>query len=387
MILLLGSLVALAPFATDLYLPSMPAIARSLGVPAQQVQLTLSCYMFAWGIAQLFAGPASDRFGRRPALIVALAVFTLASIACAVAPDVGTLVAARIVQGVAGATAVVVPRAAVRDLHSGDRAAEMLSTMMIVLAMAPVVAPSVGSLLQEAFGWRSNFVFLALYGGLALVLVLRYLPETRRAPDPAALDPRRMAHNAARVLRSRRFTGYLAVAACTQAGLFAYLAGSAFVFIEVLGTGASTFGLLFGAVMIGNVTGAATASRLVRRLGLDRMIRYGTAVAFGAGLAMAAAAWLDLRHPLAIVLPMFAYMLVFMWTVPQATAGALTPFPDIAGAAMSLMSFAQMVFASTSALVVGLTFDGTSRPMATAIALAGTGSFLAFRALVPRGAP
>jgi DHA1 family bicyclomycin/chloramphenicol resistance-like MFS transporter len=258
--------------------------------------------------------------------------------------------------------------------------------MMIVLAMAPVVAPTIGSQLHAAFGWRASFVFLALYGAFALVLVVRGLPETLRTPDPDALDPRRMVRNWGRLLHSRRFVGYLAVAAFTSAGLFAFLAGSAFVFIDVLGTGERGFGLLFGAVMIGNVTGAAVASRLVRRLGLDRLIRYGTATALIAGLAMAAAAWGGVRHPLAIVVPMFVYMFVFMWTLPQATAGALTPFPEIAGNATSLLSFIQFQIAAASALLVGLAFDGTPRPMATAIALAAGCAFLARRALLPRHA-
>ncbi len=384
--LLLGMLVALAPFSTDLYLPSMPALTRALGASAREVQLTLSAYMLAWAIAQLFAGPLSDRIGRRRALIGALALFTVASVACTVAPDIHTLIAARIAQGIAGATAVVVPRAAVRDLHAGERAAQMLATMMIVLAMAPVVAPTVGGVLQAAFGWRSNFLVLALYGAMALVLVWRFLPETMAKADPQALDPRRMARNWSRIVSSRRFTGYLAVAALNQAGLFAFLAGSSFVMIEVLGTGERLFGLLFGAVMVGNVTGAATASRLVRRLGIDRMIRVGTSVAFAAGLAMAALAWLGVRHPLAIVGPMFAYMLVFMWTMPQATAGALTPFPDIAGSATSLLSFVQMALGSIMAFTVGMAFDGTPRPMATGIALASAGAFFAFRLLVLRRA-
>lgn len=383
--LLLGLLVALAPLATDLYLPSMPAMTHALGASAREVQLTLSGYMLAWAVAQLFAGPVSDRVGRRPALLGALALFTIASVACALAPDVVTLIAARMVQGVAGATAVVVPRAAVRDLHAGERAAQMLATMMIVLAMAPVVAPSIGGVLQAAFGWRSNFVFLALYGLAALVLVARRLPETIRARDPAALDPRRMAANWRRILGSAQFRGYLAVAALNQAALFAYLAGSSFVMIDVLGTGAQTFALLFGAVMVGNVSGAAIASRLVRRLGIDRMIRIGTAVGLVAGVSMAAMAWLGVRHPAAIVVPMFAFMLVFMWTMPQATAGALTPFPDAAGSATSLMSFVQMAFAAAAAFAVGMTFDGTPRPMTTGIALAAIGAFVAFRTLVPKG--
>lgn len=382
--LLLGALVAAAPLAMDVYLPSMPAMARALDATPQEVQLTLSVYMFAWGIAQLFAGPLADRFGRRPVLIGGLVLFTLASTACALAPSVGFLIAGRAVQALATATVAIVPRAVVRDLHAGDRAAHMLSVMMMVLSIAPVIAPIIGSHVHVAFGWRANFWLVALYGLIAGFCVVRGLPETLKAPDFDALMPRRIAGNWGRLLRSRRYVGYLIVSACTAAGLFAFLAGSSFVFIDVLHTGERGFGFLFGTVMLGNITGATLATRLVMRLGLDRLIAIGTAAMLLAGLTMAAVAWLGVAHPAAIVVPMFAYMAAFMWTLPQATAGALTPFPAIAGSATSLLSFCQFVVAASSALAVGMTFDGSPRPMTTAIAVAAVGAFVAFRALVRR---
>jgi MFS transporter, DHA1 family, multidrug resistance protein len=382
MTLLLGALVAIAPLAMDIYLPSMPAMTRALAATPEQVQLTISVYMLGWGAAQLFAGPMSDRFGRKPALLGGLAAFTLASIACAMSTQIGALVAARFVQAVAMATVVVIPRAIVRDLYEGDRAAHTLSTMMLVLSVAPVGAPVLGAELHLRFGWQASFVLVAIYGAVALAAVLLTLPETLARSDPTALELRRMIGNWMLALRSRRLVGFLSINAFATCGLFAFLAGSAFVFVDGLESGVRGYALYFGVVMVGNFIGAWLARRLVIRIGLERVIARGSVLLVVAGVSMAALAWFGIRHPLAITLPMLLYMLAYMWTVPQSTAGALTPFPQIAGSIASLMSFTQFVVAAGFAYVVGVAYDGTPRPMATAIAIAALGVLAAYRGLV-----
>lgn len=382
---LLGALIAIAPLAMDIYLASMPSMTMALHASAEQVQLTLSVYVYAWGLAQLVAGPLSDRVGRRPALLGGLFLFVVASLACAAARDVETLIGARAVQAVAVATVAVVPRAVVRDLHGGTQAAHMLSLMGMVLGIAPILAPIVGSHLHVWFGWQANFLLVAAYGAVLLVGVAFALPETVRVRNPRALAPRVIAGNYRRLLASRVFVGYLLVAAFTSAGLFAFLAGSAFVFEDVMGQGERGFGWLFGAVMLGNLTGATFGARVVRGWGIDRTIGRALGLLVAGALVLLALAWLDVRHPAAVVAPMFVYMAAFMMTMPQSTAGALTPFPAIAGAASSLLAFVQFGVAASGALVVGLTFDGTVRPMATTIAVAAVLAALAFRGLVVPG--
>jgi MFS transporter, DHA1 family, multidrug resistance protein len=382
MTVLLGALIAVAPLAMDIYLASMPSMTRALSATPEQVQLTLSLYMYAWGAAQIFVGPLTDRFGRRPVLIAGLLVFVAASAVCAASRTIDTLIAARVVQAIGMATVAVVPRAVVRDLYSGERAARMLSLMGVVLGIAPIVAPIIGSHLHVWFGWQANFVLVTVYGAIALGCVVIALPETLQAKNRRATNPAFMLGNYLRLLRSGRYVGYLLVAAFASSGLFAFLAGSAFVFVSVIGTGERGFGLLFGAVMLGNIVGSVAGSRLVARLGIDRMIRYSTWLMLLAGLVVAALAWARIAHPAAIVVPMFGFMIALMTTMPQATAGALTPFPDISGSAASLLLFCQFVLASTAALIVGLTFDGTERPMASAIAVTSTLTFVAFRLLV-----
>jgi DHA1 family bicyclomycin/chloramphenicol resistance-like MFS transporter len=385
MTVLLGALVAVAPLAMDIYLASMPSMARALAASDEKVQLTLSLYMYAWGASQIVVGPLADRFGRRPALIAGLTLFVAASIVCAAARDVETLIAARIVQAAAMATVVVVPRAIVRDLHAGERAATMLSLMGMVLGIAPILAPIIGSHLHVWFGWQANFIFVAAYGALALACVVSVLPETIRSRNRRATNLSVMLTNYVALLRSRVYLGYLLIAAFSTSALFAFLAGSSFVFITVIGTGEKGFGLLFGVVMLGNIVGSLIGSRLVARLGINRMLRYSTWLMLLAGIGIAALAWARVAHPLAIVAPLFLFMIAFMTTMPQATAGALTPFPEIAGSASSLLSFCQLLLASTAALIVGITFDGTERPMATVIAVSGVLAFAAFRTLVRPG--
>ena len=379
MTVLLGALIAAAPFAMDVYLASMPSMTRALTATPAQVQLTLSVYMYGWGAAQLFAGPLSDRVGRRPALLGGLAVFVVASVACALSGNVFVLIGARLVQAIAMATIAVVPRAVVRDLYSGDKAAHILSLMGVVLGIAPVAAPIIGSHVHVWLGWQANFVLVALYGALLWFFVRRALPETLARRDAQATQPAVIARNFRRLLRSRTFAGYMLVAAFGFSGLFAFIAGSAFVFVSVMGQSEQGFGLLFGAVMLGNITGSTIGSRLVRRMGIERMVRAGTALMLAAGAALGGFALLGTQHPLAVVIPMFAYMVAFMLTMPPATAGALTPFPQIAGSASSLLSFCQFVVASTAALVVGWLFDGTARPMMLTIAVASIGAFVSCR--------
>jgi len=198
------------------------------------------------------------------------------------------------------------------------------------------------------------------------------------------MRPAAMMANYAALVRTRRFLGYLLLASFAFAGLFAFLAGSSYVFIDVLHVSEREFGLLFGCVMLGNFTGATLSSRIGPRLGIDRTIRSALGFLVAAGLVMAALSWAGVNHPLAVIVPMFVYMIAFMIAMPQATAGALTPFPRMAGSASALLSFCQFLVASSSALAVGLSFDGTSRPMTTLIALGAVLAAGSFALLVRR---
>ena len=384
LIVLLGALTAIGPFTTDTYLPSMPAIRDFYAVDMAAVQLTLSLAFVGGAIGQLFYGPLSDRFGRRPLLIGGLSLYVVASFACLFAQSIEQLIAARFFQAAGSICAPVLARAMVRDLHEREAAARMLSLMGMVLGLGPILAPIIGGVLQANFGWRASFVFVTGYGIALLLAVATCLGESVRERDAGALQPVRLIETFAHLVRSRVFVGYALVNCFLSGGLGAWLAGVAFVVIEVLGVPTGYFGLVFGAVMVGLILGYTVSGRLVMRFGLDRTLALGVTGVALAGLLLAGFAFAGLAHVATLVGPMMIYMFFFALSGPQAVAGALTPFPHAAGAASSLMGFIQSLTSAAVGMGVALAFDGTPRALAGFVGLMGVLTFAAYVLIVRR---
>jgi DHA1 family bicyclomycin/chloramphenicol resistance-like MFS transporter len=384
LVVLMGALTTVGPFTTDTYLPSMPAIREHFGVDMASIQLTLSLAFLGGAIGQLFFGPLSDRFGRRPVLIGGLVLYVSASVGCLLAQTIDQLICARFLQAFGSIAAPVLARAMVRDLHEREAAARVLSLMGIVLGLGPILAPIIGGVLQAAFGWHASFVFITVYGLALLGFVCVFLGESIRARDPEAVRPLRLAQTAVQLLRSRVFLGYVLVNCCLFGGLGAYLSGISFVIVEVLGVPMPYFGVVFGAIMIGNISGYALSGRLVRRFGLDRMLEFATLGVALAGGALALFAFAGIVHPVTIVLPMMAYMCSLALGAPQAIAGALAPFPRSAGAASSLLGFFQSATSASVGMGVAILFDGTPRAMAGFVCLCGLLTFCAHRLVLRR---
>lgn len=364
---LLGALTALGPMSMDIYLVSVPSMTDAFHTGVAEVQLTLSLYMAGFAVGQLFYGPISDGLGRRPALILGLSMHVAASLVCALAADIDTLIWARLFQSTGVCGAFVVARAVVRDLHTRERAARLLSYMGMVTGMAPIIAPILGSYLHVAFGWRANFFFVTGYGLLSLLAVLFLFTETNRAPDPRAMNPQRILRNFRALLSHRAFVGYTCTSACATGALLAFISGASLVFLTVFGFPERDFGFLFGFIMLGNVLGATLGSHFVMRFGIERLLMRAVLLSMAAGLVMAALAWAHVDHAAAVLVPMFVFMLGFSLTLPQSMAGALSPFPHLAGNASALMGVAQWTFASLVGEAVGILFDGTARPMTAVI--------------------
>lgn len=381
---LLTALVALGPLSTDMYLPALPQMTRALAADVGAVQLTLSVFLAGFAVSQLIYGPLSDRFGRRPCLIVGLAVYVLASIACALAPNIGTLIAGRFLQAVGGCAGPVLGRAIIRDVHEPERGARVLAYMGTAMAVAPLIAPTVGGQLAVNFGWASLFVALAALGAAMLTLAWLLLPETNRHMDPDALHPMRMVERFVMLLRSRVYLACVAANACVFGGLFAFISGSSFVFIDFLGVPTQWFGACFGTAVAGYMVGTTLTGRLVIRLGIPRLLILGGVVAFAASAALMLPAWSGIATVAAVLAPMFAYMIGMGMMMPSAMAGAIGPFPHMAGAASALLGFVQMTVAALAGFAVGQLDDGTQMAMVTATAVMGLGAFLA--ALVARRA-
>jgi MFS transporter, DHA1 family, multidrug resistance protein len=384
--ILIGA-VALGPISTDLYLPSVPAIGRDLGADVAATQLTLSVFLAAFALAQIPVGPLSDRFGRRPVLLAGLGIYVLASFACAIAPTIETLIGARALQAIGACAGVVLGRAIVRDIYGRDRAARMLAYIGSAMALAPMVGPVLGGIVESAFGWRWNFAILLGFGVAALALAWIGLVETNAQPDRAALDPRRMAANFRLLLADRGYLGFTLTVAFSYAGLFSFISGSSFVLIEGLGVPSERFGYFFAAIVVGYMTGTQIAGRLTMRLGILRMVWIGAALSLVGGLTMVALArqigggnW----APFAIVGPMVCYMVGTGIVMPNAQAGGLGPFPRMAGAASALMGFLQMAIAALFGIAFGQLHDGTPLPMASLVAAAACFSLASFVMLVRR---
>jgi DHA1 family bicyclomycin/chloramphenicol resistance-like MFS transporter len=383
LIVLLGALTAVGPFTTDTYLPSMTAIRDSFGVDMAAVQLTLSLAFLGGAIGQLFYGPLSDRFGRRPLLIAGLSVYVAASLACLVAQSIEQLVIARFVQSFGSIAAPVLARAMVRDLHEREAAARMLSLMGMVLGIGPIVAPMIGGVLQARYGWRASFVFITFFGLALWIAVTALLGESVRSKDPDAVRPTRLIETFAQLLKSRVFVGYTLVNCFVFGGLGAYLSGVSFVVIQVLGVPTEYFGLVFGAIMVGNLIGYGSSGLLVMRLGLDRTLAVGVTGVAIAGALLALFAFADVVHVVTLVGPMMLYMCCFSITGPQAIAGALTPFPRAAGAASSLMGSFQSLTSAAVGMGVAIAFDGTPRALAGFVCAMGLLTFAAYALVVP----
>ncbi len=380
---ILACLTAFGPVSIDMYLPALPTIASDLGVDASGAQLTLSAFFLGFGGGQLLYGPLADRFGRRRPLLCGLALFIAASLGCALSRSLDALIAFRLLQALGGAAGPVLARAIVRDLYERDRAARVLSIMVLIMGIAPLFAPLLGGQVLHWLGWRAIFWILVAFGACCVAGVLLGVRETlaaaRRLRGPAVT----MILGYAAPLLHSRFLGYAMGSALVFGGMFAYITGSPFVFITLYGVRPEHYGFLFGLIILGVILAATFNSRFVMRFGADRMFAVGVAIAAGAGCvlaAVAAAGWGGLP---ALVLPLFCFVSMVGLVGANGMAGCLGLFPDRAGIASALAGTLQFLTGAICGALVSLLNDGTTLPMAVVIAVAGVLSLVVQRWLAP----
>ena len=342
-----------------------------------QVQLSISSYLSGFAVGQIFYGPVSDRLGRRPLLLAALVLYGLASIGCAAAQSIDGLIAMRFLQALGGAGAIVLARAVVRDLYSGVRAGRELSLMGAITGFAPIMAPVIGGALQTLFGWRATFVVLVVFAGVVGTTAARLLPETLQHPTAGPFSVAAMSALYRSVLVHHGFLANLAILTTTFIGLFAWISGAPIVMQGTsYGLSPFAFGVTFALAAGGYILGTFIAARIMMRLGLDRVIGIGTVALACGGLIMAAVVALGLAHVLWFVGAMTIYLFGLGLALPATMAGALTPFPDRAGTASSVMGFTQQSGAAVSAAAVGLYLGHSAWPVASAVASMGCLAFL-----------
>lgn len=369
--ILLAALTGIGPLTTDMYLPSLPDIARSLHATTAQTQLTISTYLIGFAIGQIFHGPFSDRFGRKPVLLVSLVIYTAGTLVAALAPTIEVLIAVRAVQGLAGSAGIVLSRAIVRDLYSGPRMGREMSVIGAIMALAPVVAPGLGGVLEVAGGWRATFLTLTGAGLVLMSLVATQLPETLAVRAAEPVTPRAILRSFVAISGNGAYRAYVGMSTLSFAGLFAWISGTSFVLQGIYGLSPIEFGFAFAVGSLGFMAGTLVAARIVGRLGLDATIGIGACTLSAGGLLMIASLVFGLHSAAALVLTMAIYLGGLGLVLPQSAAGAMLPFPGRAGAASSLMGVVQQSVAAMSGAAVGLALGATAWPLAIIVAAMG----------------
>jgi len=366
-VLVLSLLLGIQPVTTDLYLPALPALTEGFGAGMAQAQLTLSALLLAFGISQLFWGPLSDRFGRRPILLWGLAAYTVAAVGAAFASSMALLIVWRTLQGAAMGAAVMCARAIVRDLYSPMDGARAMSRGLTGLGIIACCCPLLGGLLSDLFGWRVALLATAVFGAVTLAVIALRMQETAPRPDPGALRFTKMAGNWWAILRNPTFLAFSFLSAASYGGLFTFLAASSFVFIRVLGLSKTQYGLVMFSTSVVYVLSTILCRRLLPRFGLRKTVAIAGALTLSGGTLMGLLAYSGVQSAWAIAVPFGLFMMAHGVHQPCSQSGAVGPFPHAAGTASAINGFFMMVMAFGMGGWLGSHMDGTVFPMVNGI--------------------
>jgi DHA1 family bicyclomycin/chloramphenicol resistance-like MFS transporter len=379
--LLLGVIIAVGPVSTDMYLPAFPAIARSFG-DAAAPQYSLAGYFLGLAIGQMTHGALTDRLGRRGPMLAGLALYTVASIGCAVCWSTHSFVLFRFLTALGASAGIVIPRAMVRDLSDGHAAARMFSKLMLVMGVAPILAPMLGAVSVELASWRMIFVLAALYGVVVLWLIWRFVPDTLPVERRTRISPVSVVIRYGNIFAERAFITHALTACFTSAALFAYLAATPQIFINHYGWSTAQYAALFGMNSIAYIGYNQLNPSLVKRWGISPVISIAVSVLLLACLVLTGLAWFP-QGALALVATLLASEFGFGLVLPCATVGALSRHQAHAGSASALLGTLQYSGGAVAGLVVGMLADGSARPMAATMLLC-TGLAVLAAVLRPR---
>ena len=375
--IVLGLLSAVGPFAIDMYLPALPSIAADLHASTAATQMTLTAFFVAIGICQLAYGPVSDMVGRKPPLYAGLALFTAGSVGCALAPDVAWLVAFRFVQGLGASAMMVIPRAIIRDLHTGVEATRLMSLVMLVFSVSPILAPLTGSALIVPFGWRAVFVAVTVAAVLALLLLATVFPETRPAADRIKVSLSGVLSGFGVLFRDWHFLRLTLIGGLGMASFFSFLASSSFVYIDHYGLTPTQYSMAFAANAIGFIGASQLAASLGARFGIPRVVLGAVTLHALFAVILLIATMLGVDSFAALVTLLFLSFAFLGLVIPSSMILALENHGPIAGIASALGGTLQMIAGGIMIAVVSQFFNGTSGPMVAAIALCACGALIA----------
>jgi DHA1 family bicyclomycin/chloramphenicol resistance-like MFS transporter len=368
---LLAAMTALSPLAQNIFIPSLPALPEVFGTGYGMVQLTLSLYFLGFAVSQLFYGPLSDRFGRRPVILAGLGVFCVGTAICLAAPSLWVLMLGRFLQSVGGCAGMVLTRAVIRDVHDREKAASVIAYVVMAMVVAPMLAPLIGGILDELYGWRASFLLSGAMGVAVFLAALAWLNETirERQPLPGARGMLRAYGSLARKPALRAFAGN---AGFLAAGFFAFLGAAPFVVIEVMGRPPSEYGLYFMIPALSYMAANYLAGRVSQRVGVERMVAIGSALTWAGAAAMLAAALAGMLHPLAVFLPMALFTFGNGIGLPNAMAGAVSVDPAFAGTASGLVGFVQMSIGALWSAIAGAAVTDSQLPLAVLMTVGAT---------------
>lgn len=353
---------AVSPLGINLYLPSMPGMSAALGVDYAAIQFTLSVYLAAVALGQLVIGPVSDRYGRRPVLIGGLVLFVVGSIICMLAPNITVLNVGRVIQALGGCAGITLSRAIVRDMYDRTRAASMIAYVTMGMAVAPMIAPTIGGLLEALHGWRASFAFLTVFGLITLLIVLRMLHETNPWKGQAT-SADQLINGYRKLVGISSFWGFALTAGLTSASFFAFVGGAAYVVINLMERTPVEYGLYFGLVSVGYMVGNYCSGKFVTKVGPQRMIRLGAMLSLIAVTMMAGLYAVDDMQPAFIFVPTTLLGMGNGLVLPSCIAGAVSVKPEMAGAASGLAGSMQIGFGAIVAPLVGALVNVSAWPM------------------------
>jgi len=379
---ILGAMAAIGPFSIDMYLPALPTLGEALGSTAGAAQASLAVFFLGMALGQVFYGPLADRYGRRLPLFIGLGVYTVASLVCALAPNIESLIAARLLQALGGCTGMVIARAIVRDVADERGAIRLMAKLMLVMGVAPIIAPIIGGALLGVIGWRGLFLCLAAYGAILLLVIALFLPETL-PPERRRRDGLRQVLGVwRRLLGDGYFMGHALAGGLAIGGMFAYITASPFVFMQLHGVRAEDYGFYFGANALGIMLAGQVTARLVDRVAPARMLTAALTISAVAGLALLAVTITGFGGFAAIVATLFVYVSMIGAVLPLTAARAMAPHGAIAGNASALMGTLQFGAGALVGVAWGTLQNGTALPMALVVALCGMGGWVVRRLLV-----
>ena len=366
-VVFLATLLGIQPVTTDLYLPALPALTSSFSAPIAQAQLTLSALLLAFGVSQLVWGPLSDRFGRRPILLIGLAAYVVAAIGSTLAPSMLQLIVWRALQGVAMGAVVMCARALVRDLYQPQDGARVMSKGLSGLGVLACISAPVGGLLAQHHGWRAALLAVAVFGALALTLVVLRFKETLISKNFDALQPATLVKTWRSILSNPTFLAFSALSVASYGGLFTFLASSSFVFITVLGLSKTQFGMVMFFTSISYVAGTFVCRRLLLRFNVQQTVAIAALISLAGGTLMGGIALAGVVSVWAVLLPLGLFMLGHGIHQPCGQSGAIGPFPKSAGAASAMNGFFMMVVAFGIGSWLGVRLDGTVLPLTNGV--------------------